>query len=252
MVVAASVVAVVVSAVVGGAAGPDDASSPALPVAEPSTRTTIPSGPATAPARTPASPPPSAAPDPAPGSAARGVLSALREDDDRAAVRYDRDLFGEPWYDVDRDGCDTRNDILGRDLADPVLRPGTGGCKVTGGQLLDPYDGTLVGFVSGPESSRLVQIDHVVALAWAWRHGAESWSDDQRLRFANDPLNLLAATEATNQAKSDSGPAEWLPADPARACAHVERFVAVLAAYDLGIDAAERDAADRALRACPA
>ena len=31
---------------------------------------------------------------------------------------YDRALFGQAWADVDRNGCDTRNDILQRDLTD--------------------------------------------------------------------------------------------------------------------------------------
>ena len=30
---------------------------------------------------------------------------------------YERELFGPAWADVDRNGCDTRNDILRRDLA---------------------------------------------------------------------------------------------------------------------------------------
>jgi hypothetical protein len=193
---------------------------------------------------------PSAAPPAATASTALAALAALRADDDAATVPYDRDLFGQAWADVDRDGCDTRNGVLGRDLADPVFKPGTGDCKVVSGGLVDPYDGTAVAFASGAETSRLVQIDHVVALAWAWRHGAESWTDERRLGFANDPANLVAATEAANQAKSDSGPAEWLPQDPARACAFVERFVTVLAAYDLGIDDAERVASERVLTGC--
>lgn len=29
---------------------------------------------------------------------------------------YDREQFGSAWTDVDRNGCDTRNDVLNRDL----------------------------------------------------------------------------------------------------------------------------------------
>jgi len=29
---------------------------------------------------------------------------------------YDRDQFGPAWKDVDRNGCDQRNDVLRRDL----------------------------------------------------------------------------------------------------------------------------------------
>jgi hypothetical protein len=31
---------------------------------------------------------------------------------------YDRDQFGPAWKDVDRNGCDQRNDVLTRDLVD--------------------------------------------------------------------------------------------------------------------------------------
>ena len=36
---------------------------------------------------------------------------------------YDRDQFGSGWVDVNRNGCDTRNDILRRDLTQRRVRP---------------------------------------------------------------------------------------------------------------------------------
>ena len=59
---------------------------------------------------------------------------------------YDRDQFGPAWTDdndVDfgHNGCDTRNDILRRDLRDVVLKPDTQGCVVLTGRLDDPYTG---------------------------------------------------------------------------------------------------------------
>lgn len=181
---------------------------------------------------------------------ALATLAALPVDDGRADAPYDRDLFGESWKDVDRNGCDTRNDILGRDLLDPVFKPGTRDCKVLSGTLVDPYDGTAVSFVSGSDTSRLVQIDHVVALGWAWHHGAWAWTDEQRLLFANDPANLVAATDDTNQSKSDAGPGEWLPPAPELRCGYVEQFVGVLGAYGLAIGAEDREAAEVVLAGC--
>ena len=35
---------------------------------------------------------------------------------------YTRAQFGPAWADVDRNGCDTRNDILKRDLTKEVLK----------------------------------------------------------------------------------------------------------------------------------
>jgi len=163
---------------------------------------------------------------------------------------YDRDLFGQRWLDVDRNGCDTRNDILGRDLADPVFKENTNDCKVLSGTLTDPYDGEVVEFVSGQNTSVLVQIDHVVPLAWAWRHGAESWTMDRRAEFANDPRNLVASSQETNQSKGASGPSAWLPPVRDLQCGYAEDWVEVLDVYDLGINAADRSTLEGVLLGC--
>ncbi|PPG61088.1 HNH endonuclease family protein [Rathayibacter sp. AY1C5] len=190
------------------------------------------------------------APQTEPSTPPLATLAALASVEGPAAVPYDRDLFGQAGSDVDRNGCDTRNDVLGRDLLAPVFKPGTRDCKVLTGTLIDPYDGTSVAFVSGTDTSRLVQIDHVVALGWAWHHGAWSWTDDQRLAFANDPANLVAASEQTNRAKSDAGPGEWLPPAAELRCGYVEQFVAVLSEYGLAVGAQDREAAEAVLATC--
>ncbi|PPG86361.1 HNH endonuclease family protein [Rathayibacter sp. AY1H2] len=190
------------------------------------------------------------APETEPSTPSLATLAALPSVEGPAAVPYDRDLFGQAWSDVDRNGCDTRNDVLGRDLLAPVFKPGTRDCKVLTGTLIDPYDGASVAFVSGTDTSRLVQIDHVVALGWAWHHGAWSWTDEQRLAFANDPANLVAASEQTNRAKSDAGPGEWLPQAAELRCGYVEQFVEVLSVYGLGIDARDRAASEAVLAGC--
>jgi len=155
---------------------------------------------------------------------------------------YERDLFGDGWLDTDRNGCDTRNDILARDLEGERFKPGTQDCVVLEGVLHDPYTDTVIDFVRGNDTSELVQIDHVVALSWAWGHGAADWSEEKRKAFANDPLNLLAVDGATNAAKSDSGPAEWVPPVAGYHCAYAERFTAVLDDYDLAIGNTDRQA----------
>lgn len=188
---------------------------------------------------------------PAPGTeTALAQLAGLEVVSGYADAPYDRDRFGQRWADVDRNGCDTRNDILGRDLQEPVFKAGTNECKVLGGILTDPYDGGHVDFVSGADTSVLVQIDHVVALAWAWHHGAEHWTDDERTAFANDPRNLVAASERMNQEKSAFGPSEWLPPVAEFRCGYIESVVEVLVAYDLGINADDKAAAQAVLERC--
>lgn len=165
---------------------------------------------------------------------------------------YDRDRFGQRWADVDRNGCDTRNDVLRRDLRSFVLKAGTHGCLVLEGTLHDPYTGSTIGFVRGEQTSIAVQIDHVVALSDAWQKGAQSWSPDKRERFANDPLNLLAVDGPTNSRKSDGDAATWLPPAKGYRCRYVARQVAVKKAYGLWVTSAEKAAIARVLQACPA
>lgn len=165
---------------------------------------------------------------------------------------YDRDEFGPRWADVDRNGCDTRNDVLRRDLVARTTKPGTHGCVVLTGTLLDPYTGERIAFVRGQGTSQAVQIDHVVALADAWQKGAQGWDDRTRERFANDPLNLLAVDGPTNASKGMGDAATWLPPARASRCAYVARQVAVKRSYGLWVTRAERDAMRRVLAACPA
>jgi hypothetical protein len=120
----------------------------------------------------------------------RQEVAALRLVSGRVSDPYDRDFFGQAWYDEDGNGCDTRNDTLRRDLREVVLKENSNGCKVVSGILDDWYSATTVPFQSGGDTSRLVQIDHVVPLSWAWQHGANSWTDEVRREFANDPMNL--------------------------------------------------------------
>jgi EAL domain-containing protein (putative c-di-GMP-specific phosphodiesterase class I) len=162
---------------------------------------------------------------------------------------YSRDQFGAAWADVDRNGCDTRNDILNRDLTERSWRAGTGDCVVETGVLADPYTGHTIAFSKADATA--VQIDHVIALSDAWQTGAQFWSAATRLVFANDPLNLLAVDGRANEQKSDSDAASWLPANEGFRCAYVARQVSVKASYGLWVTAAEHDAIAAILAGCP-
>jgi hypothetical protein len=181
-------------------------------------------------------------------------LKALATLDVRAqelSAPYARDHFGQRWADVDRNGCDTRNDILRRDLRAPAFEPGTHDCVVVSGSLVDPYSGETIAFVKGNKTSTDVQIDHVVSLADAWRTGAEQLSPQRRLEFANDPRNLLAVGDASNRTKAAHAAATWLPSNKGFRCDYVARQVAVKAEYGLWVTPAEHDAIAAILEACP-
>jgi hypothetical protein len=164
---------------------------------------------------------------------------------------YDRDQFGPAWTDTDRNGCDTRNDILARDLTGQTFKPGTRDCVVATGVLDDPYTATRIHFQRGQDTSTAVQVDHVVALSDAWQKGAQQLTASQRTAFANDPLNLLAVDGPANAQKGDGDAATWLPANRSFRCDYVARQIAVKATYELWVTAAERDAMTRVLASCP-
>ena len=176
---------------------------------------------------------------------------AVRSADEASVVPdYDRQAFGQRWADTDHNGCDTRNDILARDLARPTFKPGTRDCVVLTGTLAEPYTGTTIQFQRGDKSSALVQIDHVVALADAWRSGAWQWDAQRRQEFANDPENLLAVDGAANEDKSASSADQWLPPNAAYRCDYVKRQIAVKYAYGLSVTQAEQDAMATQLTTC--
>jgi hypothetical protein len=170
---------------------------------------------------------------------------------------YRRDAFGDSWTDQNPapggyNGCDTRNDILDRDLVDKayvsIKRCPT---AVATGLLHDPYTNADIAFTRGEQTGAAVQIDHIVPLALAWDLGARFWTDDQRLRFANDPANLIAVAGGANQDKGDQEPATWMPPNAAFHCQYAMQFIAVLRGYALPVDAPSAVALRGAASTCP-
>ena len=168
-----------------------------------------------------------------------------------AKTGYTRAQFGQTWADVDRNGCDTRNDILKRDLTAEVFKEKTRDCVVVSGTLIDPFSGETIKFVRGNVSSMEVQIDHVVALSNAWQTGAFKLSIKERTAFANDPLNLLAVKGRLNSQKGDGDAATWLPPLKSFRCDYVARQIAVKIKYRLWFTAPEKEAMVRILKSCP-
>jgi hypothetical protein len=173
--------------------------------------------------------------------------------------RYDyrRDAFGEAWTDDNaapggHNGCDTRNDILDRDLVDKMYMS-IKRCPnaVATGTLHDPYTNDVIAFVRGEKTGAAVQIEHIVPLAYAWDLGAWNWTDEMRVRFANDPAELLAIGGQVNEDKSDKEPAVWMPPNTAFHCQYAMQFIAVLRGYGLPVDAPSAPVLRDAAATCP-
>ncbi len=149
---------------------------------------------------------------------------------------YSRESFGG-WIDADRNGCDTRAEVLISESVTPVsVGPG---CALTGGSWFSYFDGVTW---SNPSD---VDIDHLVPLAEAWRSGAAAWTPAQRVAFANDldfAPSLVAVTDSVNQSKGDRDPATWMPPAAGSHCKYATEWVLVKHRWRLAVDPAEKSA----------
>ena len=189
-----------------------------------------------------AAPAPVPAAQPATGTAA-SALAQLRVKGRAPKTGYTREQFGDGWSDTA--GCDTRDRVLARDL---TARTYLDSCRVASGALADPYTAQRIEYTRGASE---VDIDHVVALSDAWQKGAQQWTPERRVAFANDPLELLAVDAHANRSKGDGDAATWLPSNKPFRCDYVARQVAVKTKYHLWVTQAEKDAIGRVLATCP-
>ncbi len=91
---------------------------------------------------------------------------------------YERKLFGIDWMDADKNGCNTRSEVL---IAEAVVKPKVGKkCTLTGCKWVSAYDAKTI-----TDASKL-DVDHLVPLKEAWRSGAWAWTAKQRQDYAND------------------------------------------------------------------
>jgi hypothetical protein len=157
-------------------------------------------------------------------------------------VTYSRALF-KHWIDEDRDGCDTRAEVL---LEEATIKPKIGKkCTLSGGSWLSPYDNKVQNKASS------LDIDHLVPLAEAWRSGAWKWTSTQRQAFANDLNNkeaLVAVTLSLNRSKGDKDVAEWLP--PVNQCTYARDWIVVKLTYGLTVDSAEGAKLEQLISSC--
>jgi hypothetical protein len=138
------------------------------------------------------------------------------------------------WIDTDKDGCDTRAEVL---IEEAIVKPRIGAkCKLTGGKWLSSYDGKTI------TNASLLDVDHRVPLAEAWRSGAWQWTPEQRQAYANDLESseaLIAVTLATNRSKGDKDPSLWVPSK--NYCEYLSSWVKIKSKYNLTVDISEWD-----------
>ena len=194
-----------------------------------------------------ATPPPSSvAPTTvAPSSPSTRDRLAVLSVDDRPSPRgsYRREEWPH-WDDVDRNGCDARQDALAAWSVVPITVNRSGTCKVVVGSWVSPYD------QMASNNPGDFDVDHLVPLENAFRSGGWAWSTERRRAFANDPGELVVASASSNRSKGSDPPDQWRPAFRDSWCAYAEGWVKVKSTWDLTVTTAERDALGQMLDTC--
>jgi len=158
---------------------------------------------------------------------------------------YKRSLFSEN-KDVDKDGCNTRAEVLERDSLVPVKKSGAR-CAITSGKWQSAYDGRTW------LQSRDVQIDHLVSLKEVWDSGGWAWSAAQRSDYANDLANritLNVVSKNENAKKGEKDPSNYLPTLVSYRCTYLANWVAVKVQWKLSMDQSEYGRIKKLLQGC--
>lgn len=159
------------------------------------------------------------------------------------AENYDRSDWGG-WRDFDSDCQDTRQEELIEHAISFQLSKN--GCTVVSGKWFDPY--TEQYFY---EPSRL-DVDHIVPLEWAYRHGAKGWPKSLKVKFANDPENLIPVSASANRSKGSKGYLQWLPpvSSETAKCAYILHFDYIMSKYSLTFSESEQPKAEKIVSRC--
>jgi hypothetical protein len=174
-------------------------------------------------------------------SAAQSQLNSLTVQAEGSMSGYSRDLF--PHWITISGTCNARETVLQRDGDDVVV---DSSCAATSGSWFSPYDGITETAASD------IDIDHVVALAEAWRSGASSWSTSRRQDFANSlsTPQLVAVTDNSNSAKSDHDPTAWQPSQTSFHCTYARMWIGTKYQWNLTLQSSEKTALQNMLNTC--
>jgi len=145
---------------------------------------------------------------------------------------YSREMFGHGWADSNKDCQNSRMETLIAYSLSPARFKTEKECMVIAGKWISPFSGKTIYVASE------IDIDHVVPLKWAWVHGANHWTKTKRVKFANDPANLLSVEARLNRQKGAKGLSKWLP--PANQCQYISRFIRVYKTYNLELSSKEQ------------
>ena len=141
--------------------------------------------------------------------------------------------FGSGWIDEDKDCQNTRQEVLIEESYVPVILD-SANCNVLYGLWICPFTGEM--FIRPIK----LDIDHLVPLKEAWLSGADEWTKEKRVAYANDlsyPEHLVAVKLGANRSKGAKDPAGWLPTKSINE--YKSQWLKVKKKYNLTFDADE-------------
>ena len=154
---------------------------------------------------------------------------------DEVSAGYVRSKFRH-WIDVDKDSCDTRNEVLISESKEAVKLGSK--CTLKSGTWTSKYDNVQV------SNAKDLDVDHMVPLKEAWQSGAFNWNEATRTAFANDldfAGSLIAVTAKSNRSKGDKDPNRWLPTQKSYRCEYISNWIAVKYRWSLSMDTSEKN-----------
>ncbi len=172
-------------------------------------------------------------PEPPSVSTSYSQLAALPVAAPLSMTGYSRDRF--PHWTTQYGTCNTREVVLQRDGTNVSV---DSSCYPTSGRWYSVYDRI---WVYAPSD---VHIDHLVALANAWRSGAKNWTDSKRSSFANDLARgqLIAVSASSNTSKGDQDPSQWRPSNTGWWCYYARHWIDVKYDWQLTVTSSEKSA----------
>lgn len=142
-------------------------------------------------------------------------------------------------------GCqNVRTQILEATSSVPVTWTNPRHCEIREGNWNDPYSGDE--FV---RAARL-EIDHIIPPAYANAANGYQWSDEKRMQFANDPLNLIPVSRDSHREKRDRGIGNWRPDEKTFHCQYAAAWRDVSTKYDLDLFQRDRSRMNTILKDC--
>ncbi len=134
------------------------------------------------------------------------------------------------WSDLDKDGLDTRQEILMRDF------------DKQNNYWITPYLEKEV------RNAGIIDIDHIVPLKEAYLSGGKDWSKEKKEIFANDEENLTVSYLSANRKKGSKDIAKWLP--KFNKCWYIVKFTQIKKKYQLTFDKNEKKVINQYKKIC--